>query len=125
MTRENEDGPSPPAMWAYGYEINPSLARDRLSIIESLLDEEHFSRKLGGRRWSGRLVTEEQVTHILVVSDSPEQDLDVNHRLEVELQRVEAVFSVTAPLMVADDSEASKAWNPPSGEPPFPRPGPE
>lgn len=102
MIKQNDGGSLRPSMWAYGYAINPSLARDRLSAIESLLDEEHSNEKSGGRTWRGRLVVEEQVTHILVVSDSPDQDLDVNHRLEAELQRMEAGFSVTTPLMIAD-----------------------
>jgi len=102
VIKQNQGGPSRRSMWAYGYAINPSLARDRLSAIESLLDEEHSNEKSGGRTWTGRLVVEEQVTHILVVSDSPDQNLDVNQRLEAELQRIEAAFSVTAPLMIGD-----------------------
>ncbi len=98
----NTNGPSGRATWAYGYEITPPLPLDRLSKIESLVEDEHSSAKLGERRWKGRLVVEEQVTHILVVSDSPDQNLEVNRRLEAELRRMEAAFSVPAPLEVRD-----------------------
>jgi len=95
-------GPPPREVWAYGYQISPPLGRDRLGMIENLVDEEHTNAKLGARTWQGRLVVEEQVTHILVVSDSPDQDLEVNRRLEAELTRLEAPFSVTASVAVAE-----------------------
>ena len=76
-------GPPPREVWAYGYQISPALARGRLGGIENLVEEGHASAKLGARTWQGRLVVEEQITHILVVSDSPDQDLEINHRLAV------------------------------------------
>jgi hypothetical protein len=92
--------PPPVGVWAYGYEIAPPLARHRLRLIESLVEEERSNAKLSARTWEGRLVAEEQVTHILVVADSPSQDLEVNRKLEAELKRLEAVFSLTSPLEV-------------------------
>jgi hypothetical protein len=53
--------------------------------------------------WSGRLVREQRVTHILVVSDSPEQNLEVNHRIEAALRDLEAGFSVTSSMAVEDE----------------------
>jgi hypothetical protein len=50
-------------------------------------------------------VAEEHVTHILVVSDSPEQDLEVNRRVEAALSLLEAGFSVTVPLAVGDGAQ--------------------
>ena len=95
-------GPPSGEVWAYGYEITPPLARERLRMIENLVEEEHANAKSGARTWQGRLVVEEQVTHILVVSDSPDQDLEVNRRLETELRRLEALFSVTAPVALSE-----------------------
>ena len=56
------------------------------------------------RTWEGRFVHQEQVTHILVVSDAAEQDLEVNRRLEAELRDLEASFSLTAPMAVDDEA---------------------
>jgi hypothetical protein len=53
-------------------------------------------------RW---LVVEEQVTHILVVSDSPNQDLEVNRKLEAELKRLDAAFVITTPLELPSPSK--------------------
>lgn len=99
---ENKRGPPPRTIWAYGYQISPPLARDRLRSIEALVDDEHSNAKLDARTWEGRLVVEEQVTHILVVSDSPDQNLTVNRKLEAELKRMKAGFSVTVPLAVSN-----------------------
>ena len=60
--------------------------------------------KTRARTWQGRLVAEEHVTHILVVSDSPEQDLEANHRVEAELRDLEAGFSVTVPMALERDT---------------------
>lgn len=95
---ENQRSVPPRAVWAYGYEMAPSVERGRLAAIESLVEEEHSNATRGAWTWEGRLVVEEQVTHILVVSDNPDQDLEVNRKLEAELKRLDIDFVVTAPL---------------------------
>jgi hypothetical protein len=44
------------------------------------------------------VVPEERITHILVVSDSPEQNEGSNEKLESELDELKTKFSVSAPL---------------------------
>ncbi len=88
------------SLWVYGYELEPPVLRDRLGGIQDVLDAGHSEAELAGRIWEGRFVNGEHITHILVVSGSPAQDLDVNHRLEAELARLEAGFSVTTSLEV-------------------------
>ncbi len=102
----------PQRKWAYGYEISPPMTQERLTAIEHLLQEEHANAKLRTRTWQGRFVVQEQVTHLLVVSDSPDQELEVNRRLEAEFTRLEAGFSLTPPMPL-DDGE----------QPPFLTPG--
>jgi hypothetical protein len=97
--------PSPKTVWTYGYQIIPPQAVDRLATITNLLDNEHLDARRGERTWVGRVVTEQQVTHILVVSDSPEQNRDVNRRLEAELEQLQVDFSITAPMAVTDGPE--------------------
>lgn len=86
--------------WAYAYEIIPAQPQDLLRSIEALLDGEHADAIEAARTWGSRIVVEPRVTHILVVSDSPQQDLEINRRLEATLQELGARFSVTAPLAV-------------------------
>ncbi|MFI5234463.1 MAG: hypothetical protein ACHQXA_02025 [Gemmatimonadales bacterium] len=91
-------------MWAYGYQIKPPQPEHRLREIRVLLDSEHSEAKRNARTWEGRFVTEQDITHILVVSDSPDQNREVNRRLEAALTELQAGFMITAPLAVADDT---------------------
>lgn len=93
-----DDGRPPPcpAVWAYGYKISPPLTQDRLHSLRELLEDEQVQAKRDRRTWEGRFVVDEAVTHILVVSDSPDQQLESNHRLEEALRRLEAGFLVTS-----------------------------
>jgi len=72
----------------------------RLRRIRALLAEEHALVAADQGTWEGRLVVDERVAHILVLSDSPDMTRDVNQRIEVELTRLGAGFSVTVPLAV-------------------------
>ena len=92
-------------MWAYVYQLVPSQTEDGLRSITTLLDNEHLDAQRGARTWTGKVVVlEQQITHILVVSDSPEQNREVNRRLEAELTELKAGFSVTAPMPVGADT---------------------
>lgn len=91
------------ALWAYAYEIVPPPADDQLAAIRTLLEHEHSEARRAARTWTGRLVHDPQVTHILVVSDSPDQRRDINRRLEGRLKQMQAAFSLTVPMAVADD----------------------
>lgn len=98
--------PPPPGsrtVWAYAYEIVPPQPEERLRRVLALLDREQAHARLGDRIWEGRFVLGQQVTHILVVSDNPQQDLEVNQRLEAELRDLEAGFCITTPMAVADE----------------------
>ncbi len=92
------------SVWAYAYQIVPPQPAERLDTIRALLDREAMDARTRARTWEGRLVAEEHVTHILVVSDSAEQDLEVNQRVEAELRDLEADFSVTVPMAVERDT---------------------
>ncbi|MEX0692415.1 MAG: hypothetical protein WD043_11290 [Gemmatimonadales bacterium] len=90
-------------MWAYAYEIVPPQDKDRLHVIHTILDQECVESRRRTRTWTGRLVVEELVTHILVVSDRPDQTEEINRRIEAALRALQAGFSVTAPMTVAGD----------------------
>jgi len=94
--------PAEKTLWAYAYQIVPSQTEDRLSGIQALLDGEHLNAKREARTWGGRVVQNE-ITHILVVSDSSNQKQDVNRRLEGELKKLSAGFAITIPMAVGDN----------------------
>ncbi len=88
------------SLWAYVYEIVPPQPSSRLGTIRTLLKDETAVARGGARTWSGRLVLERHATHILIVSDAPGRSDSINRRLEGELDRLDAAFSVTEPLAV-------------------------
>ena len=91
--------PAPPKLiWAYAYQLSPPQPADRLQTIQPLLDDQHVDARRVGRTWAGRVIPEERITHILVVSDSPEQDSEGNRRLEAELKELKAKFSISAAM---------------------------
>lgn len=96
---------APKKMWAYGYAITPPQPESRLAAIQALLDSEHTTAKGHARTWEGRFVHEEEVTHILVVTDSPDQHQAVNQKLEAALSAIEAGYALTAPLAVGDEDQ--------------------
>jgi hypothetical protein len=95
---------TPKTVWAYAYQILPPQPAARLHSIKTLLDHAHTEAQRDARTWTGRVVVEEQLTHILIVSDSPEQNHEVNRKLEAKLQELNAAFSITVPIAVADDA---------------------
>jgi hypothetical protein len=98
-------GPPARSIWAYGYEISPPMPSARMRSLERLLESERSNAKREARTWSSRFVVDERVTHILVVSDSADQGLDINRKLELELARLNAAYSVSPPVPVADEWE--------------------
>jgi hypothetical protein len=102
-------------VWAYAYQILPPQAEDRLHSIKTILDQENADAQRTAKTWAGRVVVEQQVTHILVVSDSPEQNHDVNRRLEAKLQELHAGFSMTVPIAVVDDLATADSAAPEGG----------
>ena len=85
-------------MWTYAYQIVPPQSRLRLRPIMELLVREHLDARRGGRIWAARVLCDRQLTHILIVSDSLDQDEEINQRLELEVKRLMAHFFITMPL---------------------------
>ena len=104
MKGKKRSRPPPKGVWAYAYRIVPPQPEDRLGTIKNLLDLENTEARRDARTWAGRVVVEEQITHILVVSDSPQQDREVNRKLEAALEELKAGFSVSAPMALDDDA---------------------
>lgn len=89
-------------LWAYAYRVVPPPPSDGLGTIRQLLDSENASAFEHARAWAAQLILEQRSTQILVVSDTPAQNRAVNHRLETELQRLDAHYRVTDPIAIRD-----------------------
>lgn len=96
----------PAPLWVYAYQFAPPLAEEQFSAINALLAKEHSAARRAARTWTAKLVCEQRLTHILVVSDSPDQGRAVNRRLEGRLKRLQAAFSRTVPMVLADHEPA-------------------
>jgi hypothetical protein len=92
-------------LWAYGYEMVSPHPDGRIADIRELLERQNAVAALGGRTWSARLVTT-RLVHVLVVSESPQLDTDINRALEQELTHLGVHFLVTAPMRVSDEADA-------------------
>lgn len=93
--------PAPAGLWAYAYRMEPPQTEARMARIRALVDAENGEAKRGHLKWTARLVVESQVTHVLVVSDSPDLLQAGNRKLEAELKASGVQVSVTVPMLVA------------------------
>jgi hypothetical protein len=92
--------PRSPLIWAYTYRLVPPQPAEKLRAVRALLAHEHRAAARRAAIWEGRLVVDERIAHILVLSDSPNLDHEVNQRLEDALRAIDAGFAVTVPLAV-------------------------
>jgi hypothetical protein len=106
--RAEEAATQEDSLWAYAYQMLPSRAAHRTKGIRALLEGENREAKRADRNWTARLVLEQHVTHVLIVSDTPELDRDINRRLEARLKEMEVRFAVTVPMPVVEQARPEK-----------------
>lgn len=94
-----------PILWAYAYRLSPPLPAAKLRQLRALLDTEHVVAHDRAGKWEARFVTDARVVHILVLADSPDLNGVANKRIEAELLRLGANYSLTVPLAVSDGGE--------------------
>jgi hypothetical protein len=85
------------ARWVYAYELNPPQPEPQFRKIRALLRRAQLAAQRGGRLWTGRIVVETNITHILVVTDNPGQVHNVDRAIEVELKQLNMDFALTGP----------------------------
>ncbi len=96
--------PAPHRVWTYTYRLEPPQSAERLRAVKALLDQERLEARDGTGTFDARLVTDERVTDILVVSDSPRVDHPVNAKLERALRILGAGFERTSPFAIDGDA---------------------
>jgi hypothetical protein len=90
-----------PGRWVYAYELNPPQPDARFTKIRLLLRRAQQAAARGGRLWTGRIVLETNITHILVVTDDPGQVSQVDEAIESELKQLNMDFSLRGPARFA------------------------
>ena len=97
-----QSGHSRKPIWTYAYRIVPPQSEERLRAMKILLEAEQIGARLRTGTFETRFVLERRITDILVVTDSPDQKRGVNRRMEAEVDRLQAKFTVTLPMAVED-----------------------
>jgi hypothetical protein len=100
MTSKRQQ-PQARARWVYAYELNPPQPEPRFRKIRTLLRRAQLAARRAGRLWTGRIVLETNITHILVVTDHPGQAHDVDRAIEGELKHLNMDFALTGPARFA------------------------
>jgi hypothetical protein len=93
-----------PSSWAYAYVITPPIPEDRVPQIAAVLEAANAAAVKATHTWRGNYVVEPQITHILVVSDSPTLDHDINRSLESGLKKLKIGYTITTPMALEDDA---------------------
>lgn len=94
-------------LWVYGYEMIPPHDEQQMKDIRDLLDCENNEAKRTARTWTARLVTRQLASHVLIVSTSPELDLEINRKLEAELRALGGEFAITIPVLIRAEPDDS------------------
>src|ERR1041385_5321814 len=92
-------------LWAYAYQIVPPQPFTRLGAIRAILKDAGAAGRAGAPPRAGGARREPRPPHFLMVSAAPGRNLSIDPRLEAELARLDARFSVTGPLPVAGPVE--------------------
>ena len=87
--------------WAYAYQLNPPQPEPRFAKIKMLLRRARLAAQREGRLWTGQVVKDAHITHILVVTDAPDELRAVDRAIDAELKRLKMGFAITGPARVS------------------------
>jgi len=87
--------------WAYAYQLNPPQPEPRFAKVKALLRRARQAAQRDGRLWTGQMVMEAHITHILVVTDDPHEVRAVDRAIGTELKRLKMGFAITWPARVS------------------------
>ena len=85
------------ARWVYAYQLDPPQPEPRFKKINALVRQAQSAATRKGRLWTGRIVVETLITHLLIVTDHPDQVPAVNRAIEAELKQLDMGFALTGP----------------------------
>jgi hypothetical protein len=86
--------------WAYAYQLDPPQPEQRFAKVKTLLRRARKAAQRDGRLWTGQIVTDAHITHILVVTDAPDHCRAVDRAIDAELRRLKMAFAITRPVRV-------------------------
>ena len=92
--------PRAPKSWAYAYQLDPPQPEPRFAKLKTLLRRARLAARRDGRLWTGQIVAEAHITHILIVTDAPHEVRGVDRAIDAELKRLKMDFAITGPARV-------------------------
>jgi len=90
-----------PKNWAYAYQLDLPQPEQRFARVKTLLRRARQEAQREGCAWTGKIVMEAHITHILVVTDAPDAVRSVNRAIDAELRRLKVGFVITPPAEVS------------------------
>jgi hypothetical protein len=102
--------------WVYAYQLDPPQPEPKFKKINALVHKAEAAATRGGHLWTGRIVVETLVTHLLVVTDDPQQAPDVNRAIEAELKHHAMGFALTGPAALPLSSATAAVARSPSSQ---------
>lgn len=87
--------------WVYAYELDPPQPEPRFKRIRALLSRARAAARRSGSLWTGRIIVESSITHILVVTDDPGEVREIDRAIEKELHRLNMDFALNGPARFA------------------------
>jgi len=98
--------------WVYAYQLDPPQPEPRFRKLRALIRQAQSAAKRGGRLWTGRIVVETLVTHLLIVTNDPTQVPAVNRAIEAELKQLDTDFALSGPAQLPSSgaTSAQKSW---------------
>ena len=87
--------------WAYAYQLNPPQPEPLFAKVKMLLRRAWLAARRDGRLWTGQMVKDAHITHILVVTDAPDKVRAVDRAIDAELKRLKMGFAITGPARVS------------------------
>src|SRR2546422_7977927 len=93
--------PGAPERWAYVYQLDPPQPEPLFAKVKMLLRRARLAARRDGRLWTGQMVKDAHITHILVVTDAPHGIRAVDRAIDAELKRLKVGFAITGPARVS------------------------
>ncbi len=93
--------PRAPERWAYAYQLNPPQPEPRFAKVKRLLRRAGQAAQREGRLWTGQIIMEAHITHILVVTDDPHEVRTIDQAIDAELKRLKMDFAIKGPARVS------------------------
>src|SRR5437899_1038454 len=87
--------------WAYAYQLNPPQPEPRFAKVKALLRRARQAAQRDGRLWTGQMVMEAHITHILVVTDDPHEVRAIDQAIDAELKHLKMDFAIKGPARVS------------------------